>query len=108
MIRRQALEYWKQVTAAAPAGPWHVDASRGSALATAAGEDLGAIASPEGGAFVVAARDALPVLLAELDHLVAIVRDITQAQAQERHCPDCGPLDALGHRKRCRVAPYLR
>lgn len=106
MIRRQALEYWKQVTAAAPAGPWHLDASRGSALATAAGEHLGTITSPEGGAFVVAAREALPALLAELDHLVAIVRDV--GQAQERHCPDCGPLDALGHRKRCRVAPYLR
>jgi hypothetical protein len=48
----------------------------------------------------------MPVLLAEIEHLVAIVRDA--GRAQERHCPDCGPLDALGHRKRCRIAPYLR
>jgi hypothetical protein len=106
MIRRQALDHWKQITAAAPPGPWRLGADRDSGLTAAGGERLGELDSPEGGAFVLAAREAMPVLLAELDHLVALVRDL--GQAKERLCPDCGPLDALGHRKRCRIAPYLR
>lgn len=106
MIRRDALAQWKQLTEAAPAGPWRPDASASAELRSASGELLGELGSEPARAFTIAAREAMPALLAELEHLVGLVRSL--GTAQERVCPDCGPVDALGHRKRCRVAPYLR
>lgn len=105
MIRQRAVEYWKRVTADAPQGPWHFEPERG-ALSAGGGERLGEVASAQAGEFIAAAREAMPALLAEVEHLVALLREV--GQPRERLCPDCGPLDALGHKKRCRIAPYLR
>lgn len=106
MIRRHALDYWKQITEAAPSAPWRFDPARGSDLLGPGGDRLGELGTESAGAFVAAAREAMPVLLAEHDHLVALLRAV--AQPRDRQCLDCGPLDALGHRKRCRLAPYLK
>jgi hypothetical protein len=106
MIRQMALEYWKRVTAAASAAPWRVDAQRETTVAGAGGERVGELSSAADSTFVAAARDALPSLLAEHDHLVALVR--TVGQPKDGHCPGCGKLDPLGHKKRCPVAPYLK
>jgi hypothetical protein len=106
MIRRDALAQWKHLTEAAPAGPWRSGPTASDEVRSASGELLGELGSEPARVFTVAAREAMPALLAELEHLVALVRSL--GNAQERVCPDCGPVDALGHKKRCRVAPYLR
>jgi len=92
-----------RLAAAAPRGPWRYQPDQDLALTGQDGFVLGTIHSAEAGAFIVAARQALPVLLGENEALTRLVR---QHIVQFNVCLACGPV-ADGHALRCPALPFL-
>ena len=97
------LSELSRLAAAAPRGPWRYDASKATILTGAKGVVLGSLQSAEAGAFIVAAREAVPELLREHEALVRLVR---QHIVQFRVCLACGPV-ADGHAMGCPARPVL-
>lgn len=92
-----------RLAAAAPEGPWHYRPARDLTLTGQEGFVLGTIHSAEAGAFIVAAREAVPALLREHEVLTRLVR---QHIVQFNVCLACGPV-ADGHALRCPALPFL-
>ena len=93
----------KQLVADAPRGPWRFERNRSPALTGEGGAILAELRSAEAGAFIVAAREALPALLQENELLVRLVR---QHIVQFGVCLACGPVQD-GHALQCPARPFL-
>jgi hypothetical protein len=70
-IDQKAIDRLKSLALAAPPSPWRFDANRSTSLTTADRVLLGDLTSEEAGAFIVAAREIVPALLAEVERLQA-------------------------------------
>jgi hypothetical protein len=97
------LSALSRLAAAAPSGPWRYDPAKAMTLTGEEGFVLGTIHSPEAGAFIAAARHAVPELLRENEALTRLVR---QHIVQFGVCLACGPVKD-GHALRCPALPFL-
>lgn len=92
-----------RLAAEAPRGPWRFDPDASLALQGRDGLVLATVHSVEAGAFIAAAREAVPALLREREALVSLVR---QHIVQFGVCLACGPVKD-GHALRCPALPFL-
>jgi len=99
----ETLSELGRLAAAAPRGPWHYDHDEALTLSGERGFVLGTIHSAEAGAFIAAAREAVPELLRENETLTRLVRSHI---VQFGVCLACGPVKD-GHALRCPALPFL-
>lgn len=106
-ISAAQANHWRTLTTAAPPGPWKSGEGLSTSLTAARGLVLGELKRAETGAFIVAAREAVPALLDERDALLSIIREIA---ARPGPCLACGGAPdgrAAAHAPGCRVGPFL-